>query len=484
MVQFLPQTTKGRLIEETGKGLGSGIGDVLQEATEYKRNRGRLQEALKSIENISPEDRKNPTKLLTALISATAGIPGAEKYVGPVFETMSRYTQARAASGEGLPEETPTPMQGAGKPIAGQQFQIPGKQIGAVPTTPTPSIAPTPVTQPGVGQGQLQVPAQPGLSRQGFINAPTHDFLRKQEIAAGGTGELTDQRVAKINQTVNEGRKLDQEDRNWIIENQQLEKARENEFKQFADPLVQQEFGELAPLEQVRFYQYAKDIDTKSTENGVLLRPNDLYEKSRKRLNDYLTYKGNLEGVPKQKINPATGAAMEVYEGGIDTRPMFFGRDSSKYKEITKKLHNDVKPLVEMGEADEARNILSNKGYFADEIEDVINPLTDETKKAFTSIGRGDEIKAAFGKAAPERYEKARESNINKLEKGLKNSLKADTSLVLLMREAERMGYDYTEFDEALQKLVEGGYTLSPQQTRDRPTLNKPSMDFLRKVFG
>ncbi len=133
MVQFfqLGPTAKGRIGEETGKAIGTGIGSVLQEAGEYKRNRGRLQQALQQIENLSPEEKKDPTRVLTSLISATAGIPGAERYVGSVFDTMSRQITSRAQAESARSRKKTSvqqPMQQAVQPM--QQSQAtPGQVI-------------------------------------------------------------------------------------------------------------------------------------------------------------------------------------------------------------------------------------------------------------------------------------------------------------------------------------------------------------------
>jgi len=95
MVQFfqLGQTAKGRINEEIGKGVGAGIGGALQEVGEYKKQRGRLQEALGMIDKMSPEEKKDPTKMLPTLLSAMAGVPGGEKYASAIYENSIKQQQ-------------------------------------------------------------------------------------------------------------------------------------------------------------------------------------------------------------------------------------------------------------------------------------------------------------------------------------------------------------------------------------------------------
>ncbi len=542
MVQFInqPVSRKELMKEQIGKSLGEGLSNftnfyyanksldkVLNDQTLRSKPLSERMEALeaatrpygevgqnllqrrqgieqqKQLESMFEKGRKiasNPKStqadILFGLMEAGAGVPGSEKYIGPVFETLSRQRQAQAATGGGQGQQHPlekTQRQPLPESFA-QQLQPEMQQ-----PQETTGIAPEPVNQPQIGTnkvGQTQVPASPNLGFSGsFITPDLANHLISSEQQAGGSGELAKFRINSINEQISQGRKLQQQDRDWMIQNQDLERAREKQFRDYAGPKFTKEFGDIAPLEESRIDQYAKDIDRQDIEDGVVNTPAQLYQKTRERLNDYLTYKGRLEGIPVEKVKkettfengrPETREIKEVtYKGGVPERPTIFSNTSTSGKELISRLQDQVKPLVQMGEDDEVRRILAGKGYYFDETEEIINPLFEEQKKSMKEIGRANELKQlAPGLLGEEKYGKSQKENIDNLTKGLQKSLNQNTSLVLLKKEAEHLGYDEFEFNEALRNMKKKGYKLSPRQERDLPELNKPTITFLRKLFG
>ena len=445
---------------------------------------------------IAANPKSTNADILFGLMEAGAGIPGSEKYIGQAFQVLAQQRQAQAATG--ATEQQPL-QQTQRQPLPQSFAQNLQDRSGQQIPQQTNGIAPASVNEQQIGSeklGQTQVPATPNLGfSDSFIPPGLADQLISAELRNGGDGQFTTTRINSINNQIREGRRLQQEDRDWMIQNQDLERAREQKFREYADPLLKQEFSTLSAVDKAKTDQYAKDIDRQDVEEGIVNTPAELYLKTRRRLNDYLTYKGRLEGTPVEKETnelvtkngvPTQEKVKEVtYKGGVQERPNIFSTTSTKGKELMSVIQDEVKPLVQMGEGDEARKILASKGYYFDEIEEAINPLFDEQKKSMKEIGRASESKQSVGALlSPENYKKITNKNIENLVKGLQKSLNQNTSLVLLMKEAEHLGYDTYEFNEALNTMKKNGYKLSAEQIRDLPQLNKPTITFLRKIFG
>ena len=88
MVAILPPNTN--LGSEIGQSLGRGLETGLSQGIQ----RGQTQQAL---EGLKLPEGASPFDLAKALISATAGIPGAERYVGQLFPLLLQQMQSKAA---------------------------------------------------------------------------------------------------------------------------------------------------------------------------------------------------------------------------------------------------------------------------------------------------------------------------------------------------------------------------------------------------
>src|SRR5260221_8166281 len=83
-----------------GQQLGSGIqrgfakgSDIASNRQEQQYQRGMLQEALGGLSNLPVET--TPGQLAQKLMMATAGIPGAERYVAPLYQSLLTDLQSR-----------------------------------------------------------------------------------------------------------------------------------------------------------------------------------------------------------------------------------------------------------------------------------------------------------------------------------------------------------------------------------------------------
>jgi hypothetical protein len=115
MVQILPpRTDVGSAI---GAGLGQGLGQGIARGSEIGFQRNLVQQSLKGLENLPPDT--NAAQLASHLIQATAGIPGAERYVGQLFPLLLNQIRGQQTQG-GLPGS----FQGQAQGQVGQQGQF------------------------------------------------------------------------------------------------------------------------------------------------------------------------------------------------------------------------------------------------------------------------------------------------------------------------------------------------------------------------
>ena len=106
-IQILPPKTS------ISSEIGQALGPALAQGSQQQFQRGLTQEALGGLGNLS--SNASPFELAKALISATAGIPGAERYVGQLFPLLLQQMQSKAAfPGGGGPSEGQTQQPGAG----------------------------------------------------------------------------------------------------------------------------------------------------------------------------------------------------------------------------------------------------------------------------------------------------------------------------------------------------------------------------------
>jgi len=96
MVQILPPKTS--LGNQFGQAVGSGLSSGIQQGNQVGFQRGMLQDALKNLENLPKET--TPFQLASKLMQATAGIPGAERYVGQLYPLLLGQLRSDQAFGQ------------------------------------------------------------------------------------------------------------------------------------------------------------------------------------------------------------------------------------------------------------------------------------------------------------------------------------------------------------------------------------------------
>lgn len=136
MVSILPPNqSAGTLI---GQGLGQGLASGIERGGNVGFQRALTREALQGLEQTAQRPGQSPFQLASQLIQATAGIPGAERYVGQLFPYLLTELQRGAAIGQsqgqmqGQPISPSAQMQPQGQ-ASSKQVPQQGLEGGVLP---------------------------------------------------------------------------------------------------------------------------------------------------------------------------------------------------------------------------------------------------------------------------------------------------------------------------------------------------------------
>ena len=186
MVSILPpKTDVGSLI---GQGLGQGIGAGIQKGADIGFQRNITQQALQGLQNLPPDT--NASQLASYLIQATAGIPGAERYVGQLFPLLLQNLRSEQAFGPQGSQAGQT----RGQLMGGTQSQEGiSPALGASAQSLTPSLSSGQGGQSGgilgsfIPQDQINAQSKQyaqttGTGLQGY-NEMQQNLLNRNEIA-------------------------------------------------------------------------------------------------------------------------------------------------------------------------------------------------------------------------------------------------------------------------------------------------------------
>ena len=144
-MQILPQKTN--LGSQLGQAFGQNLNQASSQTAQQGYQRGQLQQALGKLKDI-PETA-TPMQAISALIEATAGIPGAERYVGQLAPLILERSKANQAP---QPQDIipgGISAQGQAPNFQQPQQQMMGGQIGAQGNAPQPQNYANPVLEQG-----------------------------------------------------------------------------------------------------------------------------------------------------------------------------------------------------------------------------------------------------------------------------------------------------------------------------------------------
>lgn len=319
MVTILPP--KVSLGQQLGMAAGQGLQQGLSQGLQTQYNRGLLQEALGKVRQSAQGQNALDTTL--NFLEATAGIPGAERYVGQVLPMLlNQMTLQKRAEEESARPGGPT------------QPAMPGQ----------------PLQQPGI-QSALQSTEMPLYDfprpKSGFFQTPltTEEMkARADAMAATVPGDPTAyERFFKEEQV----KKASQE-------------AQQAEFKNLAESLFAQETPPGQPVDISQYPLFQKIADRYSNLNDA----NQIFERTKR---DFYRIRNDLDAID----NIVMPYGKTLTAKGIGPRE--FSREN-----VIKQSQPFIKRLVDLGFEDEVRNKLTLLGLGPTEVNLALHPLRTE----------------------------------------------------------------------------------------------------------
>lgn len=171
-----------------------------------------------------------------------------------------------------------------------------------------------------------------------------------------------------------------------------------------------------------------------------------------------------------------------------------FNGTQKDFEQSAADLRVKLKPLLDLGLYDTSRKLLTDLGYYPEEREQIINPMSErqktlmnkvpETKKGTVSnTANGKPIALASALKLPGSYNP---QDIQNIKDGLLDLKQADPnfSLVLARKAFEDKGYDWRVFKDALNSLEkDDGFELEDDQEIQKGVLDTPPLNTLQKLL-
>lgn len=442
MVTVLPQKTDvGSAI---GAGLGQGLGQGFAQGANIGFQRNLLQGALQKVKDIRSNPKSTPFDLATALMEATAGIPGAERYLPQLYQSLLPELQANQQKNIPLPGQPEAFGQGA-TPTSASSAQFPRLQMELPKAVTTLGEG---FENIGLGVGQMPSTYSPEQYRQ----------VQQQYLSAG----------LDPTQALNEMQRQDQ--------------------------IAQQRFGDLekAAVEQAEFSTFMRD-----KLKDLNLADEDFAVAERASLNPRIR---NLKN-PTLKAD-AVRKKMQLFQKakkGFKDSAERFNFDQNQYNDQIRTLQRDARVMIDNGQRDMVERDLSKAEWGPVEKEKILNPLPESIEKGIRALPKLEDINKQITVLPDDpRYdEQARKAFQDREQREMKykdfiaknfktgeydfaNIVEPGTSLLLLRDEAMKNGVGFREFQRMIHDLENSGQiVLDEYQQAERPYLSKHPMQSL-----
>lgn len=465
-----------------GQALGEGIQTGATKGIDYQVNRSRLQNALGSLKNISPD--ASPFELATSLIGATAGIPGAERYVGQLFPLLMNQLQAKKFGNTPQPGQQTTPGLGQNVPGANQTSNQPnqlpgfgnqqpqnaqGQPSGQSPTQtpnvnlaiqlPAPALSPFGTELEGIDLGIGPVPR-------------TYSEDQYRQVANQYTQSGLDPTPAieqmKLEDSVSRKRLEDLiGGAETVSKISTLRRGQQEAFRE----ILREQLPHLNEQDFAVAERIAQNPQIRSIKNDKIRA-----EQVRKEFNLFQAAKKNLED--------------------NSTRRDY---DEKEYQRQKHNLGNYTKTLVSNGQRDLAEGILASNGWGPVEISEIINPIPKEVESGLKKLPIAPDPQELI-RVSPDdpKFDQEAEKAIASRDKILdkykdyiaknfktgsydpNNIVKTGTSLLQLRDLAMQNNVSFQEFEQMINDLVNSGkIELDSYQLKDLPLLSEhPNRSF------
>lgn len=470
MVSIIPQESPSDLVSRIAS---QGIQQNIPRGMERTGNRAMLQQSLDEVQKLASSGNSNPIDLMLGVMKAGAGIPGSERYIGQILPEIMKFAQAKNSQNVNYPGEQGQQndsvglrnrepiqpiQQGQNLPQFGQTEDqasrfFPNNLGGNQSPGNLPQQATEGVVRPILNRSQM-IPRSKQLSKELTDNGIATSFQQAMQMV-----EQENEDNRKFNETVNaetEARKLSQADYGAKAA-QQLEK-----FLPGASPeqiaIVKKEAEE-----QAGTFKSEADIERAMAKSSEQIA-------------------NEIEAVKKSLSPPRlhTNISNKI-----------LGREKT-IDQASEDLRVKLNPLLKRGLYDTARKLTSELGFYPEERENAIQPLTGELKslvKSIPKVSRPKTLKSFRSRGlglSPYTEDKYTSQQLNNLNENMQQVFQENptTNLVLLRKEYEDLGYDWRTIKDALNKNIQSGsIKLNPDQQNQNHYLETPPLNNLEKIL-
>lgn len=461
MVQILPQRTS--LGNAFGQAVGSGLSSGIQQGSEVGFQRGVLQNALKGLENLPPET--TPAQLASKVAYAFAGIPGSEKYVNPIFQSLASDLAARQKEGSGLESalgrqfspQNQEQSQESTNPVSGTSFTREGlQQLLGEKFFPNIQVQ-APIGSPESLKTQKPlVPPEPiGPVEEAKIRAQ----LRNQGVT---NPEVLNEQIEKLKGYQNDVYKAQKEGFENIADYQAARLDRDNNFFKESEIPLGEAHGQMTPAETNIWRELSRQYED---------LPNPERFSNTEQIYNTLVANPLIEFETSQKGLPI-GSLIRPEE--VRTR-MDFARSSIQNHlekiEDREDLPRDLKGKIKNNLRDQYFNEMGRKDFGI-------------AQAAYATYNLNPKVASSIPKAPPPKetmFDTNYLSNPKEREKftySLANwigTLGEEDSLLLAREKALSENYDDRAFNQALNLAIQSGkLKLSDRQLAEKSKLSIP----------
>lgn len=476
MVQILPPKTS--LGASLGMGLGEGAGKALSNYRDYRTKESNIDRALKGVQEAAANPNLAPGQLETALMKASAMIPGSERYLSDYLSRIQQRQQLQRQPGQQqdqpTPSARPTISERVEPILAKDESKIEGKE-SEVANNESDNV------DRMIQEGELPKPSQSLLGNlEGLWDRKKGELPYKYSADQIAQQEAYDKSLGyPVSHKAELMRTHNQETQNQV--------GREVQFLKDSDQVY-----ESMLKRQESFETLAKSVrpDLGSDDLRVLtnfgMTPKAQEAKTdRERLKIAQDYFNRYEAT---KNNLANSNRWTINAGGSE--------------KIRKNIHNSIKWLVDLGQRDIAKQLLIKDLKMGDaQSELTMNPIAENNQNLltdfkFTPLEKNIAIPVSpnSGNAPQERIKENRnlrnkelKNYENRLSKVIKPGTAENpgTSLIGARAYALKSGINWQEFNDLVQNLVsEGKLELDPYQRSELPKLsNSPFQKSLLGLF-
>lgn len=457
------------------QGLGQAIGQVGGQIAGQQYQKGQINSA---IEKLKGNTGSTPLETAMNFMQAGAGIPGFEKYAGRLFPLLMQYSQAGATGEGGLPAGTEemSPDDVRAQRLAQQYNLEPRKQLPGFMEKPGQEQQLRPGTQGVFPENKPQM-GFPANAPQAATSGQVRPVLDERQIEQQAMTLFNQRKRAGIPTTLTEAkseiRDKNNADINYnqIVKGETAERIKSQESSGLAaETMLTNLMPDASDEEKAIFSKMGENL--RLNENGQGIRSEADFKRALAK--EAEKFKNSISKVENSLDHPRWWKLNQTLSGK--------GKSSDQAASDMRTL---LKPLLDLGLYDKSRRLLTEKGFYPEEIEKVINPVDTRTESFINSAPKASEVynvPKGIGFPGERVYSELDRKNLTSSLKDILNK-NQNASLLLIRKGMEDKGYDWRIFKDSINDILKEDVKLSDDQFNQLSNLDTPPLDVLDKML-